>query len=355
MVSVCVSWSAPAFATGGWFGNVELVVDDEVVEDVVDVVVVDFLLVVDVVVLEVVPAVLVVLAWLVEVLVDDEVVVLLLEDDVVVPDAIVVLVVPVEITTLAVSPAADQVPALSRTQSCNEYVPAAVYTCEVVGTDLVSEPPSPYCHHQVATVPSESVEPEPSNETATFVTPVLSGPAFATGATLGRVVLVDEVELVLVVVGRDVDELELVLVVVGRDVDVDVELVVEVDVELEVEDELLDDVELDVLVVDVVGLPPPPLAAQTGEHASSMNAHAPARRIFPPGRLILRIRPLHTFKSRLRRRATEQGMCRGERSCFPESPCPHHQPHPTFDRPSWPAASTGVYRSRWRGSMRRRS
>jgi hypothetical protein len=224
---------------------------------------------------------------------------------------------------------------------------------------LVSEAPSPYCHHQVATVPSESVEPEPSNETATFVTPVLSGPAFATGATLGRVVLVvdvevlDEVELVLVVVERDVDVLELVLVVVGRDVDV--ELVVEVEVELEVEDELLDDVELDVLVVDVVGLPPPPLAAQTGEHASSMNAHAPPRRVFPPGRLILRIRPLHTFKSRLRRRATEQGMCRGERSCFPESPCPHHQPHPTFDRPSWPAASTGVYRPRRRGSMRRRS
>src|SRR6185369_319288 len=237
--------------------------------------------------------------------------------------------------------------------------------CEVVGTDLVSEAPSPYCHHQVATVPSESVEPEPSNETATFVTPVLSGPAFATGATLGRVVLVvdvevlDEVELVLVVVGREVDVLELVLVVVGRDVDV-LELVLvvvgrDVDVELDVEDELLDDVELDVLVVDVVGLPPPPLAAQTGEHASSTKAHAPPRRIFSPGRLILRIRLLHTCESRLRRRATEQGMCRGERSCFPDSPCPHHQPHPTFDRPSWPATSTGVYRPRRRGSMRRRS
>jgi hypothetical protein len=162
MVSVCVSWSAPAFATGGWFGNVELVVDDEVLDDVDDevgrdvddevlddvdddvgrdvddevlddvdelldeVLVVDFLEVVEVVVLEVVPVVLVVLAWLVEVLVDDEVVVVLLDDDVVVPDAIVVLVVPVEITTMAVSLAADQVPALSRTQSCTEYVPVAV-------------------------------------------------------------------------------------------------------------------------------------------------------------------------------------------------------------------------------------
>jgi len=147
MVSVCVSWSAPAFATGGWFGNVELVVDDEVGRDVDDevlddvddevgrdvdeevldeVLVVGFLEVVEVVVLEVVPVVLVVLAWLVEVLVDDEVVVVLLDDDVVVPDAIVVLVVPVEITTMAVSLAADQVPALSRTQSCTEYVPVAV-------------------------------------------------------------------------------------------------------------------------------------------------------------------------------------------------------------------------------------
>jgi len=163
MVSVCVSWSAPAFATGGWFGNVELVVDDEVGRDVDDevlddvddevgrdvddevlddvdddvgrdvgggggdeVLVVGFLEVVEVVVLEVVPVVLVVLAWLVEVLVDDEVVVLLLEDVVVVPDTIVVLVVPVEITTVAVSPLADQVPALSRTQSSTEYVPVAV-------------------------------------------------------------------------------------------------------------------------------------------------------------------------------------------------------------------------------------
>jgi len=195
----------------------------------------------------------------------------------------------------------------------------------------VSLPPSPYCHHQAATVPSESVEPEPSNETATFVTPVLSGPAFATGATSGRVVLVvdvevlDDVELVLVV-GRDVEVLELVLVVVGRDVDVDVELEVEEDVELDVEDELLDDVELDVLVVDVVGLPP--LAAQTGEHASSTKAHALPRRISPPGRLILRIRLLCTCGSRLRRRATEQGMCRGDPGCFPGSPCPHHQPPP---------------------------
>jgi hypothetical protein len=95
---------------------VDVVVDDEVLEDVL---VVGFFTVVEVVVLDVVPGVLVVLAWLVEVLVDDEVVVLLL-DDVVVPDAIVVLVVPVEITTVAVSPLADQVPALSRTQSCTE-------------------------------------------------------------------------------------------------------------------------------------------------------------------------------------------------------------------------------------------
>src|SRR4249920_1953591 len=114
--------------------------------------------------------------------------------------------------------------------------------CEVVGTDFVSEAPSPYCHHHTATVPSESVEPEPSNETATFVTPVLSGPAFATGATLGRLVLVvldvdvevlddeDDEELEDDVLD-EVDELELVLVVVGREVDV--ELVVEVDVELE--------------------------------------------------------------------------------------------------------------------------
>src|SRR5512143_1275582 len=97
--------------------------------------------------------------------------------------------------------------------------------CDVVAIDLVSLPPSPYCHHHTATVPSESVEPEPSNETATLTTPVLSGPAFATGATFARVVLV-----VLVVLGfevdvlddevlDDVDELELVLVVVAREVD----------------------------------------------------------------------------------------------------------------------------------------
>src|SRR5204863_10024849 len=107
----------------------------------------------------------------------------------------------------------------------------------------------------------------------------------------------DEVELVLVVGERDVDVLELVLVVV--ECEVDVELVVEVDVEPDVEDELLDDVELDVLVVDVVGLPGPPLPAHTGEHASSTKAHALPRRIFPPGRLILRIRLLHTCESRL--------------------------------------------------------
>ncbi len=176
--------------------------------------------------------------------------------------------------------------------------------------------PSPNCHHQVVTVPSGSVEPEPSNETATLALPVRSGPAFATGGWFGFVVLV--VELVDV----DVDEVE-VLVLVLRDVDV--ELLVEVDVELLVELDVDVVVDEDVLVVEVVGLPPPPLAAHADEQATSARTHTPRRRTLPVGRLILRLCLLHTCRGRLRGRAGEQAMCRRDRSCAPES---HHHHHP---------------------------
>lgn len=208
-------------------------------------------------------------------------------------------------------------------------------------------------------MPSESVEPEPSKLTATLVTPVLSGPAFATGGTLGRVVLLVEVdelvevdvdellevevdelldveELVLVlvvcevdvelVVDVEVDELddvdELVLVLVVREVEV--ELLEDVDVELLVDEELLVEDEVEVLVV--VGLPGPSLPAHADEQTRSANAHAAPKRTFPPGHLILRIRLLHTFEDRQRRSAAKQAMCRDGRSCSPESLCRHPPP-----------------------------
>jgi hypothetical protein len=108
---------------------------------------------------------------------------------------------------------------------------------------LVSDPPSPYCHQKVVTVPSGSLDPEPSKVTATPATPVLSGPAFAVGVWFGLVVLVVDVEVL-----DDVDKL-----VVDEDVL-----------------ELLEELVVVVLVVDVVALAG--LAAHAGSAAS--NAHS---------------------------------------------------------------------------------
>ena len=140
-----------------------------------------------------------------------------------------------------------------------------------VGVATVAELPSPNCHQYAAIVPLPfgSVDPEPSNVTATFVTPVRFGPALATGGRFGAVVLVEVLVLV------DVDD-ELLLDVddeVLLDVDDVVGLLVDVDVDedvlLEVDDVVLLDVLVDVLdelvvvvfllpgfvvlVVDVVG------------------------------------------------------------------------------------------------------
>ena len=169
--------------------------------------------------------------------------------------------------------------------------------------------PSPNCQYQAATVPSGSVEPEPSNETATLVVPVRSGPAFAVGSWFGLVVLVvDEVE-VDVVLGFDVDVDEVVEVDVVLGFDVDVVLVEE---EVEV-------VELVVVVVL------PPLAAQAGMvNATASSSADAARERLPPSTIILLL-PL------LRRCGfwpsdavmDEQASCRGRRCCSWESP-PHH-------------------------------
>jgi hypothetical protein len=109
----------------------------------------------------------------------------------------------------------------------------------------VSCPPSPYCHQKVATVPSGSLDPEPSNVTATPALPVLSGPALAIGVWFGLVVLVVDVELL--------DEVD--------------ELVVDEDV-LELLDELVEVV----LVVDVVVLTA--FAAVAGRAASDTHSAA---------------------------------------------------------------------------------
>jgi len=114
-VSVWVSWSGPAFATGGWFGRVVLVV--------------------------VGTGELVVLARLV----DEVVEVLVLEVDVVGP-TIVVVGVPVPIVAVAESPAADHVPRLSCTHRFAENVPVVAYVWATVGVPTVAEPPSPNCH-----------------------------------------------------------------------------------------------------------------------------------------------------------------------------------------------------------------
>ena len=78
-------------------------------------------------------------------------------------------------------------------------------------------PPSPKLHCQPAIVPSGSVEPEPLNESAMSVCAAWSAPAFARGGWFGAVEVV-VLELVVVVVGREVEVDVDVLVVVGREV-----------------------------------------------------------------------------------------------------------------------------------------
>ena len=112
VISVCVSWSAPALAIGSWFGSVVLVV--------------------------VGVGELVVLARLVDELV--------LVDVEVVADTMVVVEEPVPMVAIAESPADDHVPRLSWTQRFAVNVPAVAYAWVTVGVPTEALPPSPNCH-----------------------------------------------------------------------------------------------------------------------------------------------------------------------------------------------------------------
>ena len=96
VVSVCVSWLAPASAIGIWFGRVVLVVVG-------------------------------------------------IGELVVVGVASVVVGVPVPIVAVVWSPADDHVPRLSWTQRLAVNVPVAVYVCATVGVPTVAVTPSPNC------------------------------------------------------------------------------------------------------------------------------------------------------------------------------------------------------------------